>query len=452
MKTTFFTSRFLKTLLMGVLVIATVSCSKTTEKIGNGLLPEGDVLDVLFTDTILMTCHSETIDSMPSSNMASVLFGSMVDPVMGRTDANLFIQLHLSSTHQRFGANPVVDSVVLQLGITGWFGDTTTLQTAHVFLLSDSLSSSESYYQFSNVNTEPTDLANGYQFRPHPKSSMTLLGNDTLRQAVIRIPLATSFGEYLISADTSVFNSHVNFKNFMYGLKIACESVSQDGAICYINPTSNTVTQLQLYYRETPEATNQMRYFFYITSEDVYFNQYLHDYTLGAPEFVQQVVQGDTSLGQQTLYLQSMGGVRTVIKFPNIKQWSDNLPEHEHLIINEAKLIIPASVSMGDSSVYSPISSLALLSINENGSTSVLQDYFEGSAYYGGSYSSATKNVVFRISEYLQQVILGKEPSKGLYLSITGASYNALRWIVAGPESNEEKQMKCEIKYSILSE
>ena len=193
-----------------------------------------------------------------------------------------------------------------------------------------------------------------------------------------------------------------------------------------------------------------MRYNYYITADDVYFNQYQHDYTLGAPEFVQQVVDGDTAMGQQQLYLQSMGGVRTLIRFPHLHQWTTDSP-NSHLIINEAKLILPNSPLVGDSSLYESISSLALLYLKSDGGTSVLPDYFEGSSYYGGSYSSTNREVVFRIGEYLQKRIKEQQPDPGMYLSITGASYNALRWILNGPEA-EENKLRCEIKYSFVGE
>lgn len=452
LKTHYLTLKVCKALFIGALAIFILSCSKTTEKIGDGLLPEGDNAEVFFTDSVPMACHSETIDSMTTQGMTTVLLGSMIDPVMGLTNANFFTQLHLSSTNQRFGSNPVVESVVLQLSISGYYGDTTTLQTVHVYELADSLASTDNYYQFSDVAVKPTDLANGYQFYPHPKTYLTVMSNDTLSEPTIRIPLSNSFGEQLLTADTSVYNTSNNFKKFCYGLKICCESVNQDGAICYLNPTSNMVTQLQVYYRESPSSETVMRYDFYITSEDRYFNQYLHDYTLGSTDFVQQVVQGDVALGQAQLYLQSMGGIRSVITFPGFVEWAKSLTEEgHHLIINEAKLTLPASALLEDSTLLNPPTSLALLSFNSNGGTSVLPDYLEGSTYYGGSYSITKKSVTFRISEYLQSLIQGSN-SQGLYLSITGASFNAQRWIVAGPEANQDKQLKCEIKYSILSE
>ena len=439
-----------KTLIISVLVVLYSSCSKTTESIGNGLLSENDHIGAFYTDTLHLNCHSERIDTLLTKGLTTVLLGSMMDPVMGLTDANLFTQLHVSSTHQYFGDQPIIDSVVLQLAYTGYYGDTTTLQMVHVYELADSLSKTNSYYQFSDVEVKGIDLANGFQFQPHPKTTHLVVGNDTLSQAVLRIPLDNSFGERLVAADSIIFSTSEAFKDYCYGLKIFVESVSQNGAVCFFNPTSNTLTKLQVYYRENSEA-NPMRYDFYITSDDVYFNQYLHDYTLGSDDFQQQVLQNDTLLGQTQLYLQSMGGLRCFISFPDLKEWAESLQEEgTYLIINEAKLVIPTAITPDTS--WAVPASLALVNLKKDGKTALLSDYLEGSSFYGGSYSSSKKNVTFRISEYLQEVIMGNIDSQGLYLSITGASFNAYRWVIAGPDAPQDQTLKYEIKYSIVKE
>lgn len=440
-----------KTLIISVLVILYTSCSKTTESIGNGLLSENDHIGAFYTDTLHLNCHSERIDSLYTKGMNSILLGSMLDPVMGLTNANLFTQLHISSTNHHFGDNPIIDSVVLQLAYSGYYGDTTAMQTVHVYELAETMIDSLDYYQFSDFMTQGADLANSYQFHPHPRTVNQIVGNDTLSQAVLRIPLDNSIGEQLATADSSIFSTPDAFKDYFQGLKISFDNVSLGGAICYFDPKNNTTTQLQVYYRENPNA-NPMRYDFYITSDDVYFNQYLHDYTQGTTDFTQQVMEGDTSLGQTKLYLQSMGGIRCFITFPDLINWADALQdERTHLIINEAKLIFPAAET-SDSTLLPPPPSMALVSLKPTGGTALLPDYMEGSNYYGGTYSNTKKNVSFRISEYLQEVILGNTSSLGLYLTITGASYNAQRWVIAGPESLQDHQLKCEIKYSLVKE
>lgn len=439
-----------KALLFAALAILTLSCSKTTEKVGDGLLSENDLIGVYYTDTLEIVSHSEPVSVMYTKGLTTVQLGSLMDPVMGLTNASIFTQLHISSTNQDFGSEVVVDSVVLQLGLTGYYGDTTTLLTAHVYELDGILSLDSNYRQIDNVSIIDNDLANGYQFYPHPKTNRYIIGSDTITEPLIRIPLDNSFGDYLTSIDPSAYESPEAFKEVFHGLKITCESVAQNGSICYITPTTNSLTQLQVYYRESPSSTKPMRYYYYITSEEAYFNQYLHDYTLGSSEFVQQVVDSNNYLGQDVLYLQSMGGVRILMDFPHLKQWVNNLEPNTHLIINEAKLIFPESTTLDETGGLTPPNSLALLNIVDSDNTVLLQDYYEGASYYGGSYSSSSKSVFFRIGEHLQQVIDGHQVSQGLYVTVSGAAINAQRWIVAGP--NADNGLRCEIKYSIVGE
>ncbi len=439
--------------MIGASTLFNFSCKKSPDTIGNELQPESNYIGAYFTDTTSIECYSTFVDSMGTTSVTYALLGSMMDPVFGRTNAGFYTQLHLSSSGQQFGENAVLDSVVLQLNLSGYYGDTTTLQTVHVYEMSDSLSSSETYYSFSIIPTETEDFANGYQFKPKPNTTGYVIGSDTLKKPVIRIPLSASFGNKLLTAGDDAYSEPDNFKEFLKGLYVTCESVSAGGSVSYITLTNHDYTLLQLYYHESPEATTTSRYDFYVTSADKYFNHFDHNYTLGSEAFVNQVVNGDTTLGAQVLYLQATGGVRTFLRFPNVLHLGgDSLEDYQHVVINQAKLIIPASEVAGDTSIYGHPSALVLYGINEDGSTYLLPDYYEGSSYYGGSYSSKTNSVTFRISEYLQNLIQGDKPNKGIYVAINAGAYNANRWIVAGPNSGGSKRLKLEITYSIVGE
>jgi len=156
-------------------------------------------------------------------------------------------------------------------------------------------------------------------------------------------------------------------------------------------------------------------------------------------------------LGQSKVYLQTMGGVRTHVLFPNLSHWTDSLKD-SYIVVNEAKLILPASSLSVDTACFSAPSTLILLGFNADSSTYLLPDYFEGSGYLGGTYNASTKSVTFRISEYLQSMIMKKKENLGLSLGINGAAYNAQRWIVNGPEATQGEKMRLEVTYSIVNE
>ena len=436
-------------LMICTLALAFASCKKSPETIGNNLISENNYIAVYHTDTTEIVCHSY-FDSIATSNAASALLGAMKDPVFGTTEAGFYTQFRPSVAGQSFGNNPVMDSLVLQLCISGYYGDTMTMQTVHAYALTDSLMVDSTYYSYTSVATENIDQANSYHFWPHPKTKVHIIGTDTVTQPIIRVPLSQELGNYLMTLDTSAYSRPDLFKQHFKGLYLTCDPVSTNGAISYINLTNNSYTLLQLYYHDAATPEKPMRYNFYVTSSDAYFNHFDHDYTQGSPEFVSQLIDGQEALGQSALYLQTMGGVRAWVKIPNLSHWTDSL-EGCHLVVNEAKLILPASTMLTDS-IYKAPSNFILLGFNADSTTYLLPDYYEGTGYFGGTYSTSNQEVMFRVTEYVQSMIMEKKDNVGLSLGINGAAYNANRLVINGPESNEMERMRLEVTYSIVNE
>lgn len=447
MKTMLSTARVRLALMIGVLALSLASCKKSPETIGNNLISDNEFIGVYHTENIIINSHSY-LDSIGTKNVSNALFGSMNDPIFGHSEAGFCTQFHLSAEGQNFGEHPVMDSLVLQLSLTGYYGDTTTLQTVHAYVLSDSLSTYENYYNNTEVPYDPIDQANNFQFYPHPKTTMNVVGNDTIHNAIIRIPLRAELGNYLMTLDPEAYSKPDLFKELFKGLRVCCSPVTEDGCISSINLTSNTLTQLQLYYHDQETPENLMRYNFYVTAADTYFNQITHDYSMGDPDLVAQVLGGDTLLGQQKLFLQTMGGVRAKLVFPEFSHWQDTC--NGHIVINDAKLVIPAAPV--DSSVYTRPNTMVLVGLNADGTTYLLPDYLEGSSYFGGTYNATTNSITFRISEYLQDLILNKKDNLGLSLGINGAGYNASRIVVNGPEALQGDEMRLLVTYSIVNE
>lgn len=449
MKTHHSTARKTIALMIGIIALAFASCKKSPETIGNGLISESDYIDVHHTDTAAIVCHSY-FDSIATSNATYALLGAMKDPVFGATEAGFYTQFRPSVAGQSFGNNPVMDSLVLQLCVSGYYGDTMAMQTAHAFVLTDSLMTDSTYYSYSWVAFDNTDVANGYQFSPRPRTKVNVIGTDTITHAIVRIPLSQDLGNYLMTLDTTAYSRPDLFKQHFKGLFVTCDPVSTNGAITSFTLTNNTYTLLQLYYHDAATPDKPMRYNFFVTSSDVQFNHFEHDYSQGSPEFVNQMIGNQHELGQSTVYLQTMGGVRTWLKFPNLNHWTDSL-DGCHLVVNEAKLVLPASSMLTDS-IYKAPSNFILLGFNADSTTYLLPDYYEGTGYFGGTFNTSNQSVTFRITEYIQSVILEKRDNNGICLGINGTAYNAQRLVINGPESNEMEKMKLEVTYSIVNE
>ena len=432
-----------------IMALAFASCKKSPETIGNNLISGDNYIGVYRTDTVEVLCHSY-LDSVSTGNAVNALIGAMKDPVFGNTEAGFYTQFRPSVAGQSFGATPVLDSLVLQLCIAGYDGDTTTFQTVHAYELADSLSILTTYYNHSEVAVNNVDHANSHQFRPHPNTLTHIISGDTLTQPIIRIPLSQELGNYLMSLDTSAFSRPDKFKQHFKGLYLTCDPVASNGAITSINLTNNNYSLLQLYYHDATTPDKPMRYSFYVTSSDAYFNHMDHDYSQGSPAFVSQVLDGPVALGQEETYLQAMGGVKVWLKFPNLGHWCDSL-DGSHLIVNEAKLVLPALSSATDSIFKAP-SAFFLVGFSSDTSTYLLPDYYEGNNYFGGSFNASTQSVTFRVSEYMESIILGKRENLGLSLGINGAAYNAQRLVIKGPNAPMGEKMRLEVTYSIVNE
>ena len=436
-------------LMIGTLAVAFASCKKSPDTIGNNLISGDNYFEVYKTDTAKVVCYSY-LDSVGTGNAVNALLGAMKDPVFGASEAGFYTQFRLSVAGQSFGSNPVLDSLVLQLRIAGYYGDTTVMQTVHAYELSDTLSAETIYYNNSEVATLNVDHANGYQFRPHPNTKMHIFGTDTVSQPVIRIPLSQELGNYLISLDTVAYSRPDLFKQQFKGLRLVCDAVSQNGAICHIDLTNNTFTLLQLYYHAAATPEKPMRYDFYVTSSDVYFNSIEHDYTVGDQDFVSQVLENQTELGKERIYLQTMGGVKAKITFPNLGHWTDGL-DGCHMVINEAKLVLPVAKSVTDSIFKAP-NNFFIVGFNADSTTYLLPDYYEGTNYFGGSYSSSNQSVIFRISEYVQSMVMNKKDNLGLSFGINGAAYNSQRLVINGPEATDGEKLRLEVIYSLVND
>lgn len=421
-------------------ILAFASCSKSPENIGVDFQSDEDYIDLKYTDTVAIECYSTIADSISTTNV-SPLLGSMVDPVFGLTNAGFCTQFHISSTTPAFNT-AIIDSAVLRLSLSGYYGDTMTMQTINAYELADSLSSTEGYKYYSNTtaNHKTTDLAEAFQTAPRPKTK------DTTGTAILRIPLSHEFDTILRKLNANSTNDDLRAK--FYGLYITATTVSSNGCIVGINLTDNEKSMLRVYYRDPENINKTLTYDFYVVKgTDTYFNTFSHDYTLGSPDFQQQVINGDTSLGRQEIYVQPMGGVKTFLKMPNIDKWKAD--EGEHIVINEARLVMKGIAT--DTAIYKAPSSLALMMIDDDGSIVSMPDISEGSSYYSGTYNSDNNTVMFRISEYFQNIVSGKKQNKGIWLSVSGASYVPNRWIMAGSD-DENNGIHLEVKYSTLGE
>ena len=108
-----------------------------------------------------------------------------------------------------------------------------------------------------------------------------------------------------------------------------------------------------------------------------------------------------------------------------------------------------------DTAMFSQPAQLIVVKAKEDGSYSILPDQMVGTKYYNGMYDAKTDQVWFRISEYVQDLVLAGPDAEnyGLFLYTYAGSNNAKRWILHGPGSQDTtNRIKLEIIYSQIDD
>ncbi|GMT45920.1 MAG: hypothetical protein IEMM0006_1752 [bacterium] len=429
-------------LLLAALSFFNLSCSKYPSKVGADLLPNNSLSMHYKKGTF--TAYSRTIDTTRSNNMSVSILGSIKDPVFGLTDAGFYSKVLPISEGQRFGTNPVTDSLVLQLYYANVYGDTNAVLHLHVYEMKDDISIDSIYYSNRSVAVYPTDYAD-MTFRPDKNKIYILNKLDTLKN-VLRINLShlsNALGNKLLNADTTILDSNLLFMDYFRGLYLKTDPVSSGGALAsFLTGTRKTI--LMLYYHN--DTADSLTYAYVLSASTAKINHYRHDFNVADQAFKNQVINGDTTLGQKLFYIQGLAGVKSVIKFPHIR----DLNKLGKVGINEAKLILPGAETPP---FLGAPAELSLIRIKNDSTYAILPDESEGANYFGGKYNAADNSYSFRITHYIESLI--KDSTKvdnGLVLFIKSGVLYPERFIFNGPQfaGDSTRRARLDIFYTIV--
>jgi len=441
------------TLLAGFLLLtAIVACNKDPFTVGFNLLPPTDTIGITTTDTVTVQAYSMLVDSVRSDETVNNLLGSLMDPVFGKTSASFYAQFRLPIEGIDFGASPVMDSLVLLLYYEGYYGDTTTMQHVKVYELSQDLYYDSSYYSNQTANHYGTLLAD-QDYRPRPTDSVTIWGKKTAPHLRINLSKNTNYlGNKLLFAPTGVLASNTEFIKFMKGLAIMSSPVEENGAFISYS-TGTTASKMVLYFHnQTSGQGDSLHYDFIIDASAARFNNFNHyNYENASIDFQQQVLNHDTALGQESLYLQGMAGVKMKVRLPYIKSFAHGKP----IAINNAQLFFDnADVS----SSLAPPENLTMVMYDTAGGLNFVLDAGEGTNYYGGTYDSATSGYWFRLTRHIQNLIDNDTMvNRDLYILATNPLKTTLftnRAVIHGTNPNVAQngsaRMRMKIIYTVL--
>jgi hypothetical protein len=258
-------------LVVGVVSFVSWSCTKIdTTKVGEDLIPAVDNVHT-FADTLSVIATQGILS--PDTTRISIgdlhALGSITnDPLFGKTDANVYLELKPGFFPYYFGnsvdsigqpyapAGTGYDSVVLCLSYQGFYGDSTRPQHLKVFEMSNAETNfvpDSSYQTNYQPAIAPSNILGEATITPADLKNYTFLDNkkDSVNYQ-IRIPLNASFlSKILANSDSSAnkpFNSDSLFKTVFRGFAIQSNGGSDNNGLFYVSLTDAN-TRLEVHYR-----------------------------------------------------------------------------------------------------------------------------------------------------------------------------------------------------------
>ena len=417
------------------------SCKNESSPIGLDLLD--NPTDSEFTDTISLEAWSMLEDTINTTSTTAHILGHISDPVFGNSTAGIYTQLALGGSAVNFGEQPVIDSVVLTLQISSYYGDTNSAVGIRVYQLTESMDKSASYYQNNTIAYDPTPLnqhLSSYTLRPN----VSVVVDTNVYNAHMRIRLSQQFGQNLLNHEDDLNN---NLQDFLKGLYIG--AISHTGVCGYMMMTSlnSALSGLTLFYHNNEEQN--LHYTLSCTDNCARFTHITHDYNVSQDNaFVSEVLQQQTALGNQVLFVQGGGGVKTRITFPYLEQAFDQFDKR--VLIHRAELVI-TNVEPYEPYLTQP-AGLTIQGMKKSDNDIHFlpdDDYYTSSSYFGGVYDATRHEYRFRITKYVQQLILQQgDWSNSVNLVVRGSAVRPNRLVFDGTDPTSPTRLRLEIAYS----
>jgi hypothetical protein len=420
-------------LLAAVPCLVISGCKKPDEDLGLDLLP-GDPLG-LMVDTLELRAYTVVDSAVRTSALSRNLLGSYLDTEFGLVKAGVVAQIRLSANNIGSGQNNselVPDSLVLSLafdGVNYVYGNLNP-QVFEVYELAEDLSVDSAYKsdRLPQTLTEDLNLRRGGRITPQPLTNPFIGGDSLVPQ--LRIPLSQELAQRFIDAFGSTnMADNTAFLEFFKGIYVTVNNGTQmpfEAGVLYFNLLS-TASKVTLYYRNVVTAPTEQRTLdFLINQNCVRYTTMVHERgSAYSPDLLNALA--DTSTNASATYVQALGGLRTIIRVPDLMDLAG-----EGRVLSKAELVVPVKGSYYPA--YLPPSQLFIFRKDEDDKDVFLPDQLNGIGAIDGTYRSDERAYRFNITRYVQQVLNGTLPNSRLALVSSSNGVSANRVVLAGPE------------------
>jgi len=346
-------------LLLSIISVALFfwGCTKLdTTTLGADLIPEvdnvntfADTLDIITTQGAFEGTFKDTTKLSLTEEYA---IGKVNDPLMGGTNAKLFLQIKppyypYVIGKAKYDSIVSADSVVLCLSYKAFWGDSTQPVTLQVYEISeDAHGEWDSVFTYRTINYEP--LLNNAISAPKTIDIRNLkdyikVGKTDSINNQIRIKLSNAFRDSLFKRDTSrnkAFSADSLFRFFNNGFAVIANS---GNALMYVNLLEDK-TRLELHYKRKYRSSVDSPYSATVDTayNSFYFNSGLQGETVRRSSVANKILRSRNALpdGSQELYLQTTPGTFANLEIPDLSNLSNRIVHRAEIQIQQIPDVI----------------------------------------------------------------------------------------------------------------
>jgi hypothetical protein len=331
-------------IVVASLIVTVPSCRKINDytEVGGGLIPPIDNITT-FDTSLLVQTYNDTFrlagDSEVLTRSDEHFVGLITnDPIFGKTDARLFLELK----NPYYGTYPFarkdslsLDSVVLVLNYVETYGDSTIPQLFKVYEITNPSFAQDSNYlirqeHFTYNTAQPLNEAPFHFIVPSTLNDSVKVFRDTTANQ-LRIRLDTNLARRFINMDTTNgFKNDSIFKTLFKGFAIRSEAGGN--AVIGINVNS-TNTKLAMYYRAPRTGGGGIDTavtYMYFTPQSNAATYVKRDYS-GTPVAAAAGLPIEAPIG----YVQKEPGTYVNVKVPALATLSNRIVHRAELIVEE---------------------------------------------------------------------------------------------------------------------
>lgn len=434
-------NRFKALLITALACLVLFNACEEPIDVGRDLIPDGDALVADTIETLLLPLNTISDSAVFTTSRGTAILGSVESSVFGNAYAGLYTEVGFTTQFDS-SKTYILDSMVLYVRNTGYFGDSLIPQSFNILQMTDSIPGNTGFVANTSFPTSMTPI--GTITNTLPSSDSTMIGNGLFPRH-LSARLDDGLAQLLLDKldDGSITNDSSLQSNFK-GVYIEPET-SMPGRGIYdleIIPTNvgSNASGIQIFYRTTDMDTSSYLLDFSLANsfnnalDDVFFpglqnhNRLWHDFSVAESELQAQLDTYDSD-GYDQGYIKGGSGILALLELPDTQPMLDGFQVNtaqltiEGIIDNPADtLFLPNSLTLNERFSLDDDGEKngGLVTITGNGDLPTPDRFYDISdtAFLQKQTSGGitTYNYTFNLPLFVQNVINGDIPGT-LYLS-----------------------------------